>query len=456
MKQRTRGKNTRVAVAALALTMALAPLSACSGGGTAEKVFPTYETNHSFYVAGWGCPYVAEEDYRLAKEAGINHFLVTEDYSKQNVFLKQAELDLGTGAGITSVMHVGNSYNSVLEKPDTDYNVFAEHIDRVCYSDEPIYKDFDTLKSWAAEHDQKYGNQFAFYVNLLGATEKLTDFSDTEETQTFEHYLEEYCEKVLGEIKTGEKILSCDYYPITENVTYGIKSIKLNWLYSLEQTMYYAHKYGAKHEEMIQVAKHKNGSDNYPESTENSLRFQAYVLLNFETTGFTYFTYSSPDSSFSGSCVNLNKSQSLNAQYDYVKKINEELRAFENIYLNYKVDGVMPVYSSENEDESDKNPVMKMMKYSQKSLDGVSSVVASQDTLVSGMSDKDENKAMVITNFSNPYDGDSDEVTIQFDSSKKYTRLAVFRKGERKVYEIKDNQITLELEMGEGVFVMPA
>lgn len=455
MTLRTRN-GMKVAATALALTMALASLSACKGGDTAEKTFPSYETNRSFYIAGWGGPYAAEEDYRLAREAGINHFLVPEEYSKQDIFLNQAVLDLNTNAGITGVMHVGNSYNSALKKHDTDYNAFAGHIDRVCYSDEPIYRDFDTLKEWAAEHDEKYGDKFAFYVNLLGATEKVTDFGSTADSQTFEHYLEEYCSKVLGEIKIGEKILSCDYYPIVENVTYGITSFRLNWLYSLEQTMHYAHEYGAKHEEMIQVAKHRNGSDNYPEATESSLRFQAYVLLNFETSGFTYFTYSSPDSGFSGSCVNLNKSQSLNDQYYYVKKINEELRAFENIYLNYKVDGVMPVYSSENEDESDENPVMKMMKYSVASLDGVSSVVASQDTLVSGMSDKDGNKAMVITNFSNPYDGDSDEVTIRFDSSKKYTRLALFRKGERKVYEIKNNQITLELEMGEGVFVMPA
>lgn len=426
-----------------------------------EKTFPEYDTGKSFYIAGWGTPYATADDFRLAKEAGFSHFIVSETYSQSGTFTAQETLDFNKDAGMTSVMHIGNHYNSELEKPNTDYTNFEEYTDRICYSDEPVFSDYATLKQWAKEHDETYGNKFAYYVNLLSAAARTSELGDTEKTQTYENYVGRFCEDVLGEIKTGEKILSCDFYPIVESR--GRTAIKTQWLYTLETLMYNAKQHNAKHEEFIQVVAHTNGNDTFPIATEESIRYQAYVLLNFETSGFTYFTYSSPVANYKNSCINLDKSQSLNDQYYYVKTVNAEIRAFEDIYLNYSVDGVMPVYGTENDYDVDEetgeilgNTVMRMMKKSVKKIDGVKSVTAEEDTLVSGMTDKDGNKALLITNFSNPYDGLYNTVDLTFEKSKKYTRLAVFRKGERKVYEIKDNKISLELEPGEGVFAMPA
>lgn len=456
-------KWVRFTVAVLAVALTGMFFVACAKDGA--KTFPTYDEGKSFYVAGWGAPYAAEADYRLAKEAGINHFTVLEEYGPGGAFTAQGRLDLNKGAGISSVMHIGNDYNDstgdTLEKFDTDYNRFAEYADRVFYCDEPIYSNFATLKEWAKEHDEAYGSKFAYYVNLLSGAARPNEFGDTPQTQTFENYVSKFCSEVLSEIKTGEKILSCDMYPIvTKN---GKTSILSTWLYTLETMMYNAKESGAKHEEFVQVTEHPNGGTNYPRATEESIRFQAYVLLNFETSGLTYFTYSSPMPDFKNSCVNLDKSQSLNDQYYYVKTVNAELRAIENIYLNYAVDGVMPVYGTENDYDVDDetgevlgNSAMRMMKKAVKKIDGISQITATEDTLVSGMSDKDGNKAMLITNFSNPYDGLDDTVEIKFDKKAKYTRLAVFRKGERKVYEIKDDKITIELEPGEGIFAMVA
>lgn len=451
-------KCGKLAAVLLAAAMAVCGFAACGDKPTANKTFPEYNTGKSFYVSGWGAPYATADDHRLAREAGINHFIVLDT---PGAYGAQGKLELNKGAGITSVMHVGNDYGHIndvpLTKPDADYSDLGEYIDRVCYFDEPVYKNFSELKAWAKEHDEKYGNKFAFYVNLLNGNMHANEMGDTPETQTFDHYVETFCSEVLGEIKTGEKILSCDMYPIVQKN--GRTSILTNWLYTLETMMYNAKANNARHEEFVQVAEHLN----YPRATEESIRYQIYVLLNFETQGFTYFTYSSPMADFKNSCVNLDKSQSLNDQYYYVKTVNEEIRAFEDIYLNYSVNGVMAVYGTENDYDVDEetgevlgNSAMRMMKKAVKSIDGVDSITATEDTLVSDMTDKDGNKAMLITNFSDPYEGLDDAVEIKFDKNKEYTRLAVFRKGVRKVYEVKDNKITLELESGEGIFVMPA
>ena len=446
----------------VAVAMSAMLLGGCSVSGAGEeKQFPTYDTEESFYIAGWGGPYPSEADYALAKEAGINHFIVAEGYLPSGGFAAQHALDLNRSVGITGVLHIGNHYGSLLGKHETDYNDFTGYIDRVCYSDEPVYTDFGVLKQWAKEHDETYGDNFAYYVNLLSAGAHANELGDTIETQTFDNYVDSFCSEVLSEIKTGEKILSCDMYPIVQRN--GKTSILTNWLYTLETMMYKAKAYKANHEEFVQVTEHPNGSLNYPRATEESIRYQVYVLLNFETSGFTYFTYSSPLADYKNSCVNIDKSQSLNDQYYYVKTVNAEIKAFENIYLNYSVDGVMPVYGTENDYDVNEttgevlgNSVMRMMKKSVKTIDNVSSITATEDTLVSGMSDKDGNQAMLITNFSDPYEGLNDTLEIEFDKAAKYTRLAVYRKGVRKVYEIKNNKITLELESGEGIFVMPA
>ncbi len=452
-----RKKGLRCVIAVMVAVVVGICSAGCAGK---EKTFPTYGTDKSFYIAGWGSPYAAEEDYRLAKEAGINHFLVVEAYSPSGTFIPTDLLELNKGAGITTVMHTNNDYGKAVDGKlslhDTDYKDFSEYIDRICYCDEPVYSNFSTLKEWAKAHDEKYGDEFTFYVNLMGSYMRTEEMGDTAETQNYDHFVDEFCSQVLSEIKTGKRVLSCDMYPFSRRN--GRVSILTGWLYTLEKLMYSAKENGAVHEEFIQVTEHLTN----PKATEESIRYQAYVLLNFEVSGLTYFTYSSPFEDYKNSCVNLNKSQSLNDEYYYVKTVNSELRAFENIYLNYSVDGVMPVYGTENDYDVDENgevignPLMRMMRRSLKSVDKVKSITATEDTLVSDMTDKDGNKAYLITNFSNPYDGNSDVVDITFDKKAKYTRLAVFRKGERKVYEVKDNKFTLELESGEGVFVMPA
>ncbi len=401
--------------------------------------------NKSFYLGGWGSPHCEPKDYELARDAGIDHFLVTEEYSESGELKGKKEIDYAARVGIKSVLHIGNDYLSStktgLKKRDTDYGAIAA--DRICYSDEPIYANFPVLKAWAKEHDEKYGDTRTYYVNLLLVDMHPEEMGDTPETQTFDNYIGKFCSEVLSEIKKGERILSCDCYPLI--IRDGKTVVRKKWLYNLETMMYNAVSCGAKHEEYVQVVEYND----LPRSTEESIRYQAYVLLNFGTSGLTYFTYSSPVADFKNSCVNLDESCSLNDQYYYVKNVNKELRAFENEYLNCSVDGVMPVYGTEY--SLNKDSAIEEMKKPLSELYGVKSISATEDTLISEMTHGSGKKAYVITNFSNPYDGKTDTVDIKFDGKE---RLAVWQRGVRKEYEAKDGSFSLVLGAGDGVFVM--
>ncbi len=58
----------------------------------------------------------------------------------------------------------------------------------------------------------------------------------------------------------------------------------------------------------------------------------------------------------------------------------------------------------------------------------------------------------MITNFTMPTDDLEDVVKLEF---KDCNRALVWANGKRKVYEVRDNKLTLEIPSGEGVFVVP-
>ena len=58
----------------------------------------------------------------------------------------------------------------------------------------------------------------------------------------------------------------------------------------------------------------------------------------------------------------------------------------------------------------------------------------------------------MITNFTEPTDEISNTVTVQFDSG--ITKARVYRKGEPSDHSLKEGTLTLDLEPGEGVFVI--
>lgn len=85
-------------------------------------------------------------------------------------------------------------------------------------------------------------------------------------------------------------------------------------------------------------------------------------------------------------------------------------------------------------------------------LNCATKVTATQDTLIGQFKDDEGRDALMVTNFTMPTDDTDDKVTIDF---KDCNRAIVYENGERKVYEVKNNKLTLDIPSGEGVFVIP-
>ena len=58
----------------------------------------------------------------------------------------------------------------------------------------------------------------------------------------------------------------------------------------------------------------------------------------------------------------------------------------------------------------------------------------------------------MVTNYTEPTQGLNTRIDFNFTNA---NRAIVYRNGLKKVYEVKDGKLNLNLESGEGMFVIP-
>ena len=86
------------------------------------------------------------------------------------------------------------------------------------------------------------------------------------------------------------------------------------------------------------------------------------------------------------------------------------------------------------------------------SLTNVTSVSSSRELVVGEMIDGDGNHGYMLVGYGDPLDGESTEVTMNFDGADGFI---VYRGGERTLVEAVDGAYSATLAAGEGVFVIP-
>ncbi|MDE5666800.1 MAG: hypothetical protein K2I29_01005, partial [Clostridia bacterium] len=123
------------------------------------------------------------------------------------------------------------------------------------------------------------------------------------------------------------------------------------------------------------------------------------------------------------------------------------------VYLSFDWEGVMGVNGTIN---TEGDPEYENQAFAfHTELDKLScakSVSATQDTLIGQFKDKDGRAGLMVTNFTDPTDEQKDVVSFEFNDA---NRAVVYRGGQRKIYEVKNNKVELKLAPGEGIFVIP-
>lgn len=437
--------KSSVRFAAFLLSAAMVVTASGCGGGSGgnQAEFPTYGTD-SMEIGVFSSPAPTQEAYDECAEAGFTYVLIDQNYASLTSEGYREILNYCNNAGMKSIPMTFN------ENDQTDFTDVPGYAGKFFW-DEPSYDNYDTIAEWVAGFEAKNGTDKLFYVNLFPF------FSTNLGCDTYEEYLQGYVDKVLSKVH-GEKWLSVDIYPLCRNTRESY--IYDGYLYNLEASAQIAltnpdilvHYY-------VQTHGHGYVGNQYRNlESVADIRFQYNCAMAYGVKAFAAFTYPSQGGADFSIGQGLVKNTQVGSTwktertpvYDYVKQANEELKAWDEVYLSFNYKGTKAVIGSQNEHGYNSN--FDMLAHNKEKLKGVRSVTATQDTLIGEFSNNGT-RAYMITNFAEPSSGMTDKVVMTLEMGDK---AQVYINGEMQVKEVVDNQLAVTLKSGEAAFVVIA
>ena len=343
--------------------------------------------------------------------------------------------------------------------------------------DEPTEDDetMSKLADLAIQFNNVYAGSDVIYMNNLlpsyapyfqtTETNWWGGSSTTLDKDAFKAYVEEYCTKVLSQVK-GEKWLSIDSYPINKDY-----SLHDTFLLDLGVIKYYAMQYGA-HAHVALQSSGFSTADNDTKAripTEAEMRMQAYAALAFGMDSISWFTYSpsGSDSETFHTFVDNDGNIINQTAYDAFTAVNTELNAIGAVYSAFDWKGVILGAGKNNEglfsDDTDYNAFetvsgqigdYELSVTDTKHLSSVATNKTDWNYLMSVMQDANGNEGYVLCNYNSHEEDRAQTITLTFN--KNITEVVIYRGGVAQTVSVTNNTLAIELATGEGVIVLPS
>ena len=445
----------KILAVALALIMTFC-IAGCNIKGGAN--LPEY-SQKEFEISGFWAPYeISEESFSLYKDAGlntlamINHSL--EKTSENQFYLGSKRtmkaLEMCKKVGLNAILNY-NDWIATWSEDDENY-----------YGDTPfstfdLYGDYKDIISGvhicdepSADHMILYSNKTlmddfkkvypnaSYIVNIIPITAGASAYGYV----TYQNLVDDYAEKIMSQFENS--YISVDYYPFHKNVKDEDLYIFTNYQMIAET----AKKYNAKKNFILQSSTGVEFQDNLSEA---DMRWQVYSALAFGADSLQYYCYSVPKGIEYNYCI-LKPDGTPSDLYYYIKEINSEIQSFASVILSYDWDysvGILGEKSTTrrlgaamyNEFENPKHYV---------------GATASRELLISRFTSEEYGEAYMFVNFADRDDTNTAEVTF-----KDCKKVAIYGgedyAGTPQIIKLDENgKLTLELNYGEGVFIVPA
>ena len=389
----------------------------------------------------FGAPYSSQAAYDECADAGFNFVLVDENYGTIDSLAYKNILSYCIQSGMNPIAMTFNQNNT------TDFSDIPGFAGKFFY-DEPVASEFSTIASWIDSFEAQGYSNGIFLNNLFPSYAGESGYG----ADSYEEYLEGYIDQVLSKVN-GPKWLSVDFYPLWMKTT-GATNVHENYLYNLEATAQAA----LAHKDMdltvhYFVQTHGFGDQEWNVRDLSSIadiRYQYNCAMAYGVNAFSVFTYPTQGGDYfaSGNGLVTNNGDGTttkNDAYYYVQQANSELKAWDEIYLSYDYEGTMAIgKTSAGENMANK------LSHNLSSLSGTSVFTASNDTLI-GQFDKNGSKAYMVSNYSNPANGETDTVIMNFANG---TVLQVIINGVMEEVTVSNGRLVLTLGAGEAAFVI--
>ena len=468
-----KSKKIISAVAALAIVFAA---TSCGGRGNDSNMnkitlpnYDEYETEYETVISGWLIPSsLNETNVKWIKEAGVSALFacgagdVVLSFPTYDQKAKAA-LDLLGSNGVKVYVNTGSRDGASYQKISS----FKQNSAVLGMAlDEPSKAEITSMAQQVEWWNQNADGR-NFYCNLYPSFAQVVQ---NEFNGDYASYLKYYCDNVLNNLTTGEKWLSADRYPLTYDND-GNKCLDNAWLSDVQILANVAKQYkNVKTNFFIQTMPYGIKEDGSPNGaiygsrdripTYEDIRMQEYALAAFGYDGISLFCYATPLVGFEfaeSQEAMISRSGEKTGIYESVKKANSEILAFDHVLQQFDWIGTFTNDAGQTNDDKPRtqNSSFRLLnRISVKSVLSLNSVTTSRDTLFGYFNDVDGNDGIMVVNYNETSLNLTDEVTLNFDSSK-YNKAICYVGGKKQVVNLSSGKLNLELGVGEGVFVIP-
>ena len=461
-----KSKKIISAVAALAIVFAA---TSCGGTGNDSNMnkitlpnYDEYEAEYETVISGWLIPSsLNETNVKWINEAGVSvlHALSFPTYNAS----AKAALDLLGSNGVKVYVNTGSRDGASYRKISS----FKQNSAVLGMAlDEPSKAEITSMAQQVEWWNQNADGR-NFYCNLYPSFAQVVQ---SEFNGDYASYLKYYCDNVLNNLTTGERWLSADRYPLTYDND-GNKCLDNAWLSDVQILANVAKQYkNVKTNFFIQTMPYGIKEDGSPNGaiygsrdrvpTYEDIRMQEYALAAFGYDGISLFCYATPLVGFEfaeSQEAMISRSGEKTGIYESVKKANSEILAFDHVLQQFDWIGTFTNDAGQTNDDKPRtqNSSFRLLnRISVKSVLSLNSVTTSRDTLFGYFNDVDGNDGIMVVNYNETSLNLTDEVTLNFDSSK-YNKAICYVGGKKQVVNLSGGKLNLELGVGEGVFVIP-
>ena len=460
----------------LALAFCGLASAGCAKGDSENKrtpiTLPDYENMQSepLMINGWLSPPPTTDAYREYKEAGFNYiFIMGQNAGAVGSEKMENALEVCDELGIKAFVDISRSLSAI----DATIENYSKHPSFAGYNyDEPvIYRNTINMSDGIVDIAEKVKvmhKQYPtveFLVNLNPS--ECVDLNWGTPKFTYAEYLDAQTTYINSIYKDSSlhNWLSCDSYPICNNQTSKHPYyLKTSWLQNLAYLAEIKRDSEVKLTTNFFIQSMPYGTPNgmYDRKpTYEDIRLQAYSLLAYGYDSISYFCYATPNAGGEFQDYQqamIDRDGNKTDIYESGKAVNEELRSFEKVYRQFNSNwlGVCPVYGTNNtsEDEFYFNKSMDALAnpLELKHLSGLKGFESDEDVIIGYMKDGSGNPGFMVVNYNDSSWNKKVNAKMNFGD---YTQAQVYRRGKKSVVDLKNGILMLELEVGEGAFVIP-
>lgn len=372
---------------------------------------------------------------RAAKEVGIKH--VIGDGELRNYLLSvKSYVDNGIKTEEQAVADIQNIIKMYTESE------YADALYGFMVRDEPSADLFEAL-GYAEKIFKQAAPDLMFYVNLFPVIAGGAQLGGSSVIR-----YDAYISKFMASVKTD--YISYDHYPLYSN---GITtSIEPSFLYNMDAMQTAIRDEGRDRRLWTFLQSIQYGSRNRALTCKADAAFQAYSFLAYGGDGIQWFCYAAPPENDGATHFENNslvtREYEKTATYDYVSAVNKDVQSLMKYYKCFEWKGVK--LSSVYDDTGN----FEMLQGSEnlvtpKNMTGFES---EEDAFAGVFEDKDGREGYLVVNFTDPALKRKNKVTLTLKDA---TRAIVVKNGVEEVKTVSNGKLELNLDEGDGVFVIP-